>query len=191
MGILCDYFSIQLHDSYAFGTYFMGCWRHYDNPSVLLCTCVWSEAFSDILVLLSNFSFDVHWGCFLLVELHCELCGFSSVLVLLVCQVIVCYLPVSNLLLGLQSLEHVQVMCTLLQKSSHASTASQVFYRLDALPDQPCQCTEGNLQVSCAIIKYQSVYSSQLGMTGFMLQMQICIIQHYSFVFVCLRNIVC
>jgi len=42
-------------------------------------------------------------------------------------------------------LDHMQIICTLLQTDNHASTSSISFYRLDALPDdnQQCQSTEG------------------------------------------------
>ena len=41
-------------------------------------------------------------------------------------------------------LDHMQIICTLLQTDNHANTSSLIFYRPDALPGaQPCQSTEG------------------------------------------------
>jgi len=38
-------------------------------------------------------------------------------------------------MMGWHQLEHMQIICTMLQTDNHASTSSLNFYRLDALPD--------------------------------------------------------
>jgi len=46
-----------------------------------------------------------------------------------------------------QQLDHMQIICTLLQTDNHASTSSLNFYRPDALPDAQSKCTEGNFNI--------------------------------------------
>jgi len=42
-------------------------------------------------------------------------------------------------------MDDMQTICTSLQIDNHTNTSSLTFYRPDALPDQQCQSTEGNL----------------------------------------------
>ena len=48
-------------------------------------------------------------------------------------------------------LDHVQIICILLQTDNHASISNAIFCMSDALPDanQQCQNTEGNRMLIC------------------------------------------